>query len=131
MTADYEPLYLRGVEHFNRRHFFVSHEVWEELWLEHQGPSKLYYKGLIQAAVALFHFENGNFHGARKLAEGAHRYLEPYGPKHLGLDIEGFFRAFDAFLAPVWTSEPGRTARVSDQPPPQIHLQPPADAATE
>lgn len=89
----YHPLYLRGVEQFNRRQFFESHELWEQLWLEVDGRDRLFYKGLIQAAVALFHLNNGNAHGARKLLAGARRYLGPYGSPYLGLDLDDFLSA--------------------------------------
>ena len=59
----YSPLYLAGIEHFNVCDFYESHEVWEELWTDYQGPSRKFYQGLIQAAVALHHFGNGNTPG--------------------------------------------------------------------
>lgn len=123
----YEALYLRGVEQFNRGNYFASHELWEALWMEHEGPSKLFYKGLIQAAVALYHFENGNFHGARKLKVGSHRYLEPYGSKHLGVDIVAFLEQFDRCLAPAWSADEAAATRMSDVGPPCICLDPPPE----
>ncbi|MEI7780964.1 MAG: DUF309 domain-containing protein, partial [Planctomycetota bacterium] len=63
----YDPLYLDGIEKFNECDYYESHEVWEELWTEYRGPSRKFYQGLIQAAVALYHFGNGNIRGARKL----------------------------------------------------------------
>ena len=89
-TNDYDPLYLAGIEKFNECDYYESHEVWEELWTEYRGPSRKFYQGLIQAAVALYHFGNGNIRGARKLHLRVHGYLEPYAPKHLGLDIVAF-----------------------------------------
>jgi hypothetical protein len=96
--ADYDPLYLQGIVHFNACDYYESHEVWEELWTEYRGPSRKFYQGLIQAAVALYHFGNGNIRGARKLHGSVHGYLEPYAPRHLGLDLTGFLHNFDACL---------------------------------
>lgn len=86
----WHPLFLRGIGQFNECQFFECHETWEELWLDERGPARLYYKGLIQAAVALFHLANGNSHGAQKLLAGAIGYLSPYGPVYLGLDVDRF-----------------------------------------
>lgn len=49
---DYDPLYLKGIAYFNSCEFFEAHEVWEDLWKSYTGPLRLFYKGLIQAAVA-------------------------------------------------------------------------------
>ena len=86
--AEYDPRYLAGIEHFNKCDFFEAHEVWEELWADYSGPSRKFYQGLIQVAVCLHHFGNGNIRGAKKLYYGCRGYLEPYLPKHEGLDLQ-------------------------------------------
>ena len=86
----YETEYLRGIEHFNAREFFEAHDAWEAIWVRSHGPSRLFYKGLIHAAVALHHFGNGNLRGARKLLGTCLEYLAPYSPHHLGLDVQAF-----------------------------------------
>jgi predicted metal-dependent hydrolase len=86
--AAYDPRYLEGIEHFNTCDFFEAHEVWEDLWADYQGPSRKFYQGLIQVAVCLHHFGNGNIRGAKKLYYSSRNYLEAYRPKHLGLDVD-------------------------------------------
>ncbi len=73
--AKYDPLYLAGIEHFNVCDFFEAHETWEELWTDYQGPARKFYQGLIQVAVALHHFGNGNIRGAKKLYLSSSAYL--------------------------------------------------------
>lgn len=106
----YARLYLQGIEHFNRGEYFESHEVWEELWIEEAGDDRRFYQGLIQAAVALYHLENGNAVGSRKLVESSSAYLQAYGARHRGLDVEGFVgavrRCFNDNLA-AHTGTPG------------------------
>ncbi len=75
----YDPLYLGGIKHFNECDFFEAHEVWEELWTDYRGESRKFYQGLIQAAVALYHFGNGNIRGARKLYHSSRDYLRRTG----------------------------------------------------
>jgi predicted metal-dependent hydrolase len=123
--ADYEPLYLAGIEKFNACDYFEAHEVWEELWTEYRGPSRKFYQALIQAAVALHHFGNGNLRGARKLHASVHGYLEPYAPRHLGLDVTSFLRAFDACLADVVAGDvDDPQAELDPELLPEIHLDP-------
>ena len=125
--SGYEPLYLSGIERFNACEYFEAHEVWEELWTEYRGPSRKFYQGLIQAAVALYHFGNGNVRGARKLHISVHGYLEPYAPAHLGLDVPGFLAAFDGCLAPVVAgTDEGPAPELDPDLLPEIHLDPPA-----
>jgi uncharacterized protein len=123
--AEYHPLYLGGIERFNRRDYFESHEVWEDLWNVECGPAKRFYQGLIQAAVALHHLTNGNHNGADKLLARCCRHLGPYRPKYMGLDVERFL----AELAECCSSQPegrGCQDRVLLERVPQIALDAPA-----
>ena len=85
-----DPRYLEAVRLFNEREFFACHDAFEELWCETFGDSRVFYQGLIHAAVAVFHFEGGNLGGARRMYDSALRYLTSYQPVHLGLDVERF-----------------------------------------
>jgi predicted metal-dependent hydrolase len=89
--TEYPEKYLEGIRLFNEQEFFECHEVLEELWSETIGDEKKFYQGLIQAAVALFHFGNENLGGARKLYNSASTNLERYRPFYQGLDLEKFF----------------------------------------
>jgi hypothetical protein len=123
--AAYEPLYLAGIELFNACEFFESHEVWEELWSEERGPSRKFYQGLIQAAVALHHFGNGNIRGARKLFHSSQQYLEPYRPTYLGLDLEKFLADMQRCFAPVLaTQDEFPNVAIDAETIPEIHLEP-------
>ncbi|MEX2315749.1 MAG: DUF309 domain-containing protein [Pirellulales bacterium] len=123
----YDPLYLQGIAHFNACDFFEAHEVWEELWKNYSGDLRLFYKGLIQAAVALHHFGNGNIRGARKVYFTSRNYLEAYRPFCQGLDLEQFLPQLDACFAEVAASEEEfPNIEVDPQLIPEIALHPPA-----
>ena len=107
---EYHPLYVRGVELFNAREFYEAHDVWEELWQDWRGPESQFFKGLIQTAVALFHFGNRNIHGARKLYRSSSGYLAPYAPAYLGLDVDTFLSQFERCFADVLASDEARPA---------------------
>jgi uncharacterized protein len=92
MEAHYPEQYLQGLELFNAEEFFESHEVLEELWSETQDERKKFYQGMIQAAVALLHFGNGNLGGAKKVYLSCRKYLEAYPAHYEGMDTERFLR---------------------------------------
>ncbi len=83
----YAPLFLKGIEHFNRGEYFDSHEVWEELWIDERGEDRRFYQGLIQSAVALYHLENGNAVGSRTLVDSSSAYLQSYR-SHVAIPAE-------------------------------------------
>ena len=101
--------------------------MWEALWADYQGPSRKFYQGLIQAAVALHHFGNGNIRGARKLYHSTRTYLEPYRPWHMGLDLETVSGQFERCFAEVTASQE-EFPEIEIEPDliPEIHLAPAA-----
>jgi len=80
-VCDYDPLYLQGIERFNRGEYFESHEVWEGLWRREPEPPRSFYQGLIQAAVALHHLRCGNLTGAAGFWPGADATWIATGPR--------------------------------------------------
>ena len=104
-SQTYDPLYLAGIEYFNVCDFFEAHETWEELWTEYRGPGRKFYQGLIQVAVALHHFGNGNIRGAKKVYLTSRNYLEEYRPEYEGLDLDHFLGQYEECFAEVLASE--------------------------
>ncbi|HUY36194.1 MAG TPA: DUF309 domain-containing protein [Pirellulales bacterium] len=124
--GQYPPLYLEGIEFFNRCDFFESHEAWEDLWSDEFGASRKFLQGLIQAAVALHHFGNGNIRGAKKLYYGSRGYLEPFRPRHMGLDLDSFLGQMErCFAAVVASQEEYPELQIVADLIPEIHLDPP------
>jgi predicted metal-dependent hydrolase len=127
MTAkmDYEPQYLAGIKFFNACEFYEAHEVWEDLWTESHGPSRCFYQGLIQLAVALHHFGNGNHRGAKKLYHSSRSYLQPYLPSHLGCDTEQLFVEMEeCFQELLRCNEDTSGIEIDPEWIPEIHLDP-------
>ena len=125
-SADYDARYLAGVVLFNRGDYFEAHEVWEQLWMETAGPEKRFYQGLIQAAVALCHFCNGNVRGAVKLYQSSRDYMSRYGVTYLGLDNERFWQQMTACFEELLAApEPTRRIEPSEELLPTLELNPP------
>ncbi|MBI4433002.1 MAG: DUF309 domain-containing protein [Candidatus Omnitrophica bacterium] len=77
---------------FRERQFFECHEVIEDLWLETDShdPARDLYKGVIQAAAAVYQLERGVTSGALGLFRTSVQYLEKYKPEAMGLDVTQF-----------------------------------------
>jgi uncharacterized protein len=127
-TETYDPRYLKGIAYFNACEFFEAHEVWEDLWKDYSGELRLFYKGLIQAAVALHHFGNGNIRGARKVYLSSHGYIEKYGSRCAGIDVERFLAEMKACFSEV-TGNTEEFPKIDIDPEriPEIVLNPPVE----
>jgi uncharacterized protein len=95
---DSDPRFDEAIELFNAREFFACHDVLEEIWSETL-DGREFYQGLIHAAVALFHFGEGNLGGARKMAVSAARYLEPFRPACRRIDVDRLMADMQACFA--------------------------------
>lgn len=92
------PALCQGVEEFNRAYFFEAHETLEDLWRETSGPLRLFYQGLIQLAVALYHLSNGNRRGALNLLSKGLDKLTTYRPTCQNIDVDALCREARAWL---------------------------------
>jgi predicted metal-dependent hydrolase len=91
----------QAIELFNSAAYHEAHEVLDELWLATEGPDSDFFKGLIQACIALHHFSLGNLDGARKLYSGHRRLLAPYLPFHKGIDVAALLADMQHAFAPL------------------------------
>src|SRR5258708_4364084 len=122
---DYDPRYLAGILFFNDRDFFEAHEVWEDVWTESSGPERRFYQGLIQAAVALHHFRNGNVRGAVKLYRTGRAYMEPLDQPFFGFDKAAFWRQMeDCFRELHAATDNDRRAPLDETKIPTITIDP-------
>jgi predicted metal-dependent hydrolase len=88
-----------GIDLFNEGKFFECHEAWEEVWKRSEGDAKLFYQGIIQAAVAILHAQRGNLTGAASLYEKASAKLDHLPSEHMGLalgELRGGLKEFFA-----------------------------------
>ena len=121
--TEHDPRYLEGIQLFNECEYFEAHDVWEELWQDYQGDSRKFYQGLIQVAVCLHHFGNGNIRGARKLYHSSRAYLEPYAPHHLDLNVDQLIAGLQECCAEILAStEEFPKIDIDPEKIPEIHL---------
>lgn len=100
-VTENDPRLAEAIDLFNTHEFFACHDVLEEVWSETLSDEREFLQGLIHAAVSLFHFTEGNFGGARKMHDSAVRYLSPYQPSCLGIELNGFLKQFDVCFQPL------------------------------
>ena len=80
---------LQGIREFNAREWFECHETVEDLWIGSEGEERDFYQGLIQIAIALHHWRNGNFGGAMSLLKGGAGYLGRVAGQCQWVDVAG------------------------------------------
>ncbi|WP_136526224.1 DUF309 domain-containing protein [Geomonas ferrireducens] len=78
---------LQAIEEFNSGAWFECHETLEELWVGSKGEMRDFYQGVLQIAVALHHWRNGNFKGAEGLLERACDMLRRVSAACQGVDV--------------------------------------------
>lgn len=83
---------LQAIRQFNCGQWYECHDVLEALWLEETGEVRELYQGIIQVAIALHHWRNGNFSGTVKLLESGNSYLKRVASPCLWLDVAGLVR---------------------------------------
>lgn len=81
-----DPRIDEGLRLFNEREYFECHDVLEDYWSELTCREKAFFQGLIQAAVALFHFEEGNLGGARRMFVSCVANLSGFSEPVAGID---------------------------------------------
>jgi predicted metal-dependent hydrolase len=85
--------YREGIELFNRADFFDAHEVLEDVWRTAPVGEKKFLQGIIQVAVALYHYGNGNSIGARSVLRRAFRNLSRYPEGFGGIHLAGLLHS--------------------------------------
>jgi predicted metal-dependent hydrolase len=90
VTQAMRDLMGQGINFFNAGRYFEAHEAWEDLWRETTGDSRLFYQGLVQAAVGLHHLRHRNLNGARAQLTKSVAKLAEYPPRFCGIDNANF-----------------------------------------
>jgi hypothetical protein len=97
-TVELDPCYAGYFTCFNAREYYEAHDVLEHLWLQCRDENRPYYQGLIQIAGAFVHLQKQflrphhpkdttRLRPAVRLFHLGVSNVEPFGPKHLHLDV--------------------------------------------
>jgi predicted metal-dependent hydrolase len=105
-------LFQDGIDFFNAGHYFEAHEAWEDLWRLTRGPLRLFYQGLVQAAVGLHHLSRGNLNGATAQLRKSLSKLEEYPERFCQIDNRSLTADLRRILGSL-KPEPVRIEKVS------------------
>ncbi len=101
-----QPKLKQAVRLFNRREYFDSHQVLEEVWQEADTADKAFYEALIRLATGLhMRFNRGGSQGAINLLTQALMRLEDFRPTSHGIDVARLYRDIDAHVTDLKAEE--------------------------
>ena len=69
------PLAIEGVKKFNAGEYYPQHDLFEEQWVNTEGPVRDLYRAVLQVGVAYFQIERGNYRGALKMLQRSVQWL--------------------------------------------------------
>lgn len=115
---------LRALGEFNRGDWFECHETLEELWIGSEDEIRWFYQGLLQLAVALHHWRNGNFRGAVSLLDNGMEYLQRVRPICQRIDLPALLDAVGVFRHGLIGLGPERMAELPEGMIPKMRLAP-------
>lgn len=113
---------LQAFGEFNRGDWFECHETLEELWVGSEGEIRNFYQGLLQVAVALHHWRNGNFSGAIHLLTSGADYLRRVRQICQRIDVGAVVAAADLLRESLTVLGAERMAEVDRSLLPRLQL---------
>jgi uncharacterized protein len=97
-SAEIEIALGKAIEQFNQTEFYACHDTLEAIWMDAIHPEKIFYQGILQIAVGLYHLSHANWHGAViLLGEGIGR-LRDFQPHYAAIDVERLIQDSSALL---------------------------------
>jgi hypothetical protein len=94
-------LFHQGVEYFNTAEWFEAHEVWEDIWHLASGDKKMFYQGLIQAAVTIEHVRRGNPRGVRAVHKTFLTKFKNISGIYMGINVDALQAEVTKFVQPI------------------------------
>lgn len=82
----YPKEYYQFFEKFNQGEYYECHDLLEEIWMTDKQNKFL--QGMLQVAVAIYHFQNGNIKGAKLMFDSSYNYLLNYQPRYWDLELQ-------------------------------------------
>ena len=89
LAGDERDALEKGVAEFNAGRYFECHDTLEELWSGLRGPARDFFQGLIQVAVAQYHWSCDNHAGAESMMLRALGRFQRYPDRYCGFDLGG------------------------------------------
>lgn len=110
---------LLAIRQFNAGQWYECHETLEDLWIGEGGEAREFFQGILQVAVALLHWRNGNYGGAISVLTSGVQHLSHVSDACMWVDVAGLIA--DANRVREALEELGRE-RMSELDPSYIPL---------
>lgn len=104
VPEDAPPNYVAFWQFWQDEKWFEAHEVLEDLWRETHNERKLFFNGLIHAAVALYQHKRDNAVGACRQSVRMQEKLAPFWPQFYGVQVSELIRLVETEIAPSWAA---------------------------
>ncbi|NWG17286.1 MAG: DUF309 domain-containing protein [Chloroflexi bacterium] len=82
------PLAVEGVAKFNAGQYYPQHDLFEEQWMNTDGPVRDLYRAILQVGVAYYQIERGNHRGALKMLLRSVQWLALLPDVCQGVDVK-------------------------------------------
>jgi len=112
---------IRGIEQFNAGAWFDCHETLEDIWISAPELARDLYQGILQVAVALHHWREGNYKGAVLLFRTGVRLLGHVAPVCQGVDVARLIQDTDCLREALEALGSERMAELDSELIPRVH----------
>ncbi len=115
---------LRAFGEFNRGDWYDCHETLEDLWVGSEDEPRRFYQGMLQIAVALLHWRNGNYGGAESLLTSGTGYLRRVCPVCQRIEVATLVADAERFREELVKLGPERMTELPEALIPKMRLAP-------
>lgn len=123
MGDTFDAQLRRGIGHFNACRFYECHDTIEEIWLQESSDEQPFLQGLIQAAVAFFHFQQGRWGAARAMLKMSLAKLKDYPSVYRRVELGSLVQELETWRRTLDKALQGTRPRTLDLVFPQIAQQ--------
>lgn len=81
------PRAQQAIAQFNSGQYYKQHDLFEELWMEEEGPVRDLYRAILQVGVAYYQVQRGNRRGAYKMLLRSVQWLNILPDACQGVDV--------------------------------------------
>lgn len=113
---------LQAFGEFNRGDWYECHETLEDLWIGSEDEPRWFYQGLLQIAVALLHWRNGNYGGSVSLLDSGMDYLQRVSPVCQRIEVATLIVESARFREELVRLGPERMAELPEAMLPKMKL---------
>jgi uncharacterized protein len=113
---------LQGIAQFNGEEWYDCHETLEDLWIGEPGLIRDMYQGILQIAVGLHHWREGNYDGAMSLLLKGAGLLGHVDADCHGVDLTALMSDADRLRERLEALGPARMEELERELIPRIRL---------